>query len=268
MEKSPDAFRTISEVSDWLDTPAHVLRFWESRFSQVKPVKRAGGRRYYRPSDMLLLGGIKKLLHEDGMTIRGVQKILREQGVKHVSSLSAPLTGGPVIDLAPEAPMAEDVAPEAAEDNVVSLKVPEAPDAAPAAAETPPRPEEAAPDAHAPEEAAKDSATPGARAEPAAEAPASEPEPAPPAPPEPAPEAAPPRETEQQEMAFLDAPPLGADLPQSDPADDALPLTGPPLSARLRDTALRRRLRGTQGPALNAALERLTSLAGRMSDGG
>ena len=74
MEKSAEAFRTISEVSEILDTPAHVLRFWESRFSQVKPVKRAGGRRYYRPNDVALLGGIKKLLHEDGLTIRGVQK--------------------------------------------------------------------------------------------------------------------------------------------------------------------------------------------------
>ncbi|WP_347313344.1 MerR family transcriptional regulator [Defluviimonas sp. SAOS-178_SWC] len=88
MEKSAEAFRTISEVSEYLDTPAHVLRFWESRFSQVKPVKRAGGRRYYRPTDLALLGGIKKLLHEDGLTIRGVQKILKEQGVRHVASLS------------------------------------------------------------------------------------------------------------------------------------------------------------------------------------
>jgi len=91
MAKSPDAFRTISEVSEWLDTPTHVLRFWESRFTQVKPVKRAGGRRYYRPADMLLLGGIKHLLHSDGITIRGVQKILREQGIKHVAGLSASL---------------------------------------------------------------------------------------------------------------------------------------------------------------------------------
>lgn len=116
MDKSPDAFRTISEVADWLGTPAHVLRFWESRFSQVKPVKRAGGRRYYRPSDMVLLGGIKKLLHDDGMTIRGVQKLLREHGVRYVASMSPQIEGvdpveppresvGPV----PAAPMAEDV---------------------------------------------------------------------------------------------------------------------------------------------------------------
>ena len=88
MAKSAEAFRTISEASDLLDTPAHVLRFWESRFTQVKPVKRAGGRRYYRPSDLALLGGIKKLLHEDGMTIRGVQKILREHGIRHVAAMS------------------------------------------------------------------------------------------------------------------------------------------------------------------------------------
>ncbi len=91
MKKSPEAFRTISEVADWLDVPTHVLRFWESRFSQVKPVKRAGGRRYYRPTDMRLIGGIKRLLHDDGMTIRSVQKLLREEGVKHVAEFSQPL---------------------------------------------------------------------------------------------------------------------------------------------------------------------------------
>jgi DNA-binding transcriptional MerR regulator len=88
MEKSPDAFRTISEVAEILETPAHVLRFWESRFPQIRPVKRAGGRRYYRPSDVALLTGIKHLLHDEGLTIRGVQKMLREQGVRHVAGLS------------------------------------------------------------------------------------------------------------------------------------------------------------------------------------
>jgi len=88
MDKSPDAFRTISEVADALETPAHVLRFWESRFPQIKPVKRAGGRRYYRPADVALLGGIRHLLHHEGMTIRGVQKILREQGVRHVAAMA------------------------------------------------------------------------------------------------------------------------------------------------------------------------------------
>jgi DNA-binding transcriptional MerR regulator len=88
MDKSPDAFRTISEVAVVLDTPAHVLRFWESRFPQIRPVKRAGGRRYYRPSDVALLTGIKRLLHEEGLTIRGVQKILRDHGVRHVAGLT------------------------------------------------------------------------------------------------------------------------------------------------------------------------------------
>jgi len=87
MDKSPEAFRTISEVAEALETPAHVLRFWESRFPQIRPVKRAGGRRYYRPSDVALLSGIRHLLHDQGMTIRGVQKVLREQGVRHVASL-------------------------------------------------------------------------------------------------------------------------------------------------------------------------------------
>ena len=91
MAKSADAFRTISEVADWLGVQAHVLRFWESKFTQVKPVKRAGGRRYYRPQDMRLLGGIRKLLHDDGMTIKGVQKTLRDQGMAYVASLSDPL---------------------------------------------------------------------------------------------------------------------------------------------------------------------------------
>ena len=106
MAKSPDAFRTIREVSDWLDTPAHVLRFWESKFTQVKPVKRAGGRRYYRPDDMLLLGGIKRLLHEDGMTIKGVQKKLRVEGIKSVSGLSQDLDveGAKIIEATAVAP--------------------------------------------------------------------------------------------------------------------------------------------------------------------
>lgn len=102
MAKSADAFRTISEVADWLGVPTHVLRFWESKFPQVKPVKRAGGRRYYRPSDMLLLAGIRVLLHDDGMTIRGVQKILREKGVKHVVAMADREVAGSEEDAAPE----------------------------------------------------------------------------------------------------------------------------------------------------------------------
>lgn len=83
-QKSPDAFRTISEVSVDLDVPQHVLRFWEGKFTQIRPLKRGGGRRYYRPEDVDLLRGIQHLLYGDGYTIKGVQKLLRENGVKHV----------------------------------------------------------------------------------------------------------------------------------------------------------------------------------------
>ncbi|PCH82391.1 MAG: MerR family transcriptional regulator [Hyphomicrobiales bacterium] len=88
MPKAADAFRTISEVADDLNLPQHVLRFWESRFSQIRPMKRGGGRRYYRPDDVALLFGIRTLLHEQGYTIKGVQKILKDQGIKFVLSLS------------------------------------------------------------------------------------------------------------------------------------------------------------------------------------
>ncbi|MGB0921519.1 MAG: MerR family transcriptional regulator [Alphaproteobacteria bacterium] len=84
MAKADDALKTISEVADELDVPQHVLRFWESKFSQIKPMKRAGSRRYYRPADLALLRGIQHLLHEDGMTIKGVQKMLKDGGVTAV----------------------------------------------------------------------------------------------------------------------------------------------------------------------------------------
>lgn len=86
-QKSAQAFRTISEVAELLAVPAHVLRFWETRFSQIQPVKRGGGRRYYRPEDINLLRGIQDLLHVQGMTIKGVQKVLKERGLKHVVGL-------------------------------------------------------------------------------------------------------------------------------------------------------------------------------------
>lgn len=91
MKKAPEAFRTISEVAEILETPAHVLRFWESKFYQIRPVKRAGGRRYYRPDDVALINGIRTLLQEQGMTIRGVQRVLQEQGAKHVATLGGAL---------------------------------------------------------------------------------------------------------------------------------------------------------------------------------
>ena len=102
MDKAPDAFRTISEVADDLKVPQHVLRFWESRFTQIKPMKRAGGRRYYRPDDVDLLRGIHHLLYGEGYTIRGVQRLLRDQGLKFVQSVWQPgadqPSHGPVDD--------------------------------------------------------------------------------------------------------------------------------------------------------------------------
>ncbi len=90
MSKAADAFRTISEVAEDLDVPKHVLRFWEARFPQIKPMKRGGGRRYYRPADLDLLRGIRHLLHDEGYTIKGVQKILREQGLDAVKTCWQP----------------------------------------------------------------------------------------------------------------------------------------------------------------------------------
>ncbi|MFO1142009.1 MAG: MerR family transcriptional regulator [Amaricoccus sp.] len=116
MDKSPEAFRTISEVADALDVPPHVLRFWETRFVQVKPVKRGGGRRYYRPEDVRLLRGIRGLLYDDGMTIKGVQKILRERGIRHVIGLGAAGEGEAPAHLpaAVTAPMPKPRAPKVA----------------------------------------------------------------------------------------------------------------------------------------------------------
>jgi DNA-binding transcriptional MerR regulator len=88
LDKSPDAFRTISEVANDLDIPQHVLRFWETRFAQIKPMKRSGGRRYYRPDDVDLLKGIRRLLYGEGYTIRGVQRILKEHGIGSVQRLA------------------------------------------------------------------------------------------------------------------------------------------------------------------------------------
>ena len=87
MDKAPDAFRTISEVADEIDVPQHVLRFWETRFQQIKPMKRGGGRRYYRPDDVDLLRGVRHLLYGEGYTIRGVQRIMREQGAAFVQDV-------------------------------------------------------------------------------------------------------------------------------------------------------------------------------------
>lgn len=104
MEKGPDAFRTISEVAEDLGLPQHVLRFWETRFGQIKPLKRGGGRRYYRPDDVDLLRGIRHLLYGEGYTIRGVQQILREQGVRHVQSIGMAVEAEDAGRAAPAAP--------------------------------------------------------------------------------------------------------------------------------------------------------------------
>jgi DNA-binding transcriptional MerR regulator len=106
--KSPEAFRTISEASEELGVPQHVLRFWETKFSFVRPMKRAGGRRFYRPQDIAVLATIRRLLHEEGYTIKGVQKLHREQGLKRIASAhAAPAAAPPVYDadlFAEEAP--------------------------------------------------------------------------------------------------------------------------------------------------------------------
>lgn len=105
MEKSPDAFRTISEAADELSLPQHVLRFWETRFTNIKPLKRGGGRRYYRPEDVLLLKGIRHLLYDQGFTIKGVQRILKDQGVRFVVGIGE---GNPVGALVKDAADAEE----------------------------------------------------------------------------------------------------------------------------------------------------------------
>ena len=93
IEKSPQAFRTISEASEILSLPSHVLRFWESKFKQIKPLKRAGGRRFYRPNDILFIFGIKKLLHVDGLTISGVKRLIKENGINHIIIIGKALNG-------------------------------------------------------------------------------------------------------------------------------------------------------------------------------
>ena len=102
MQKTQDAFRTIGEVADELDLPQHVLRFWETRFTQIRPVKRAGGRRYYRPDDVQLVAAIRVLLYSEGYTIRGVQRILKEQGARAV--IAASRQGGRAPLAAPHSP--------------------------------------------------------------------------------------------------------------------------------------------------------------------
>ena len=110
MDKSPDAFRTISEAAEELDLPQHVLRFWETRFSTIKPLKRGGGRRYYRPDDAMLLRGIRHLLYDQGFTIKGVQKILKDQGPRYVIAVGEGKGIDEIVPLLEEARNAADEA--------------------------------------------------------------------------------------------------------------------------------------------------------------
>ncbi len=133
MDKSPDAFRTISEVAEDLDLPQHVLRFWETRFTQIKPLKRGGGRRYYRPDDVALIMGLKSLLYGQGYTIKGVQRILKEQGVRHVQAI-----GRGQVTPAP-APAGEREAEAAAADAAAPMPPPASAPASPNKAPSAPR---------------------------------------------------------------------------------------------------------------------------------
>lgn len=110
MDKSPDAFRTISEAAEELDLPQHVLRFWETRFATIKPLKRGGGRRYYRPEDVMLLKGIRHLLYDQGFTIKGVQRILKDQGSRYVIAVGE---GKPIEEILPMLEAIEDAEAEA-----------------------------------------------------------------------------------------------------------------------------------------------------------
>jgi DNA-binding transcriptional MerR regulator len=133
MDKAPDAYRTISEVGEDLDIAQHVLRFWETRFPQIKPLKRGGGRRYYRPDDVELLKGIRHLLYREGYTIKGVQRILKEQGAKAVQAVGR--AGSLVPGLGPASPedAFDDFVPQASPQPVYSAPAPSPPpQAAPA----------------------------------------------------------------------------------------------------------------------------------------
>ena len=109
--KSPEAFRTISEVAETLHAPQHVLRFWETRFSQIRPMKRGGGRRFYRPADVDLLKGIRHLLYGQGYTIRGVQRILKEQGTAHVVEIGRGTVQAREPEVAPDEPRSIAITP-------------------------------------------------------------------------------------------------------------------------------------------------------------
>jgi DNA-binding transcriptional MerR regulator len=138
MEKTQDAFRTIGEVAEELDLPQHVLRFWETKFTQIRPIKRAGGRRYYRPDDVQLVAAIRVLLYSEGYTIKGVQRILKEQGARAVVAASRGGVRGPQAGRLDAAPLA---AESPRQDSLADSLAPLAPPGSSAA----PSPAEAAP---------------------------------------------------------------------------------------------------------------------------
>ncbi|MFE1602264.1 MerR family transcriptional regulator [Methylobacterium sp. ID0610] len=120
-DKAPDAFRTISEVAEELDLPQHVLRFWETRFAQIRPLKRGGNRRYYRPDDVDLLRGVRRLLYGQGYTIRGVQRILRERGMRFVQAVGRGEEVAPAAFAEAEPPREETPGPPLAPEDRAAL---------------------------------------------------------------------------------------------------------------------------------------------------
>lgn len=245
MAKSADAFRTISEVAEILQVPAHVLRFWESKFSQVKPVKRAGGRRYYRPDDIRLLSGIRTLLHDDGMTIKGVQKILRERGTAHVAEMAP--TPSDMQSGMPEPAVSETTGAEV-------LSFDRRNGAAPGADAEPPPPESAPDDTDADASGADSEAQKAPDAAPSApppEAPEHATESAPEPDRHPAPPDAAAPEPEVGAPAAPALPPL-PDLP--DDPDDTVPAPPGALAA----------LAGLHGPVSADLATRLSAIAARL----
>ena len=122
MAKGPEAFRTISEAADELGVPQHVLRFWETRFSFIRPMKRAGGRRFYRPQDIVVLRGVQRLLHDQGYTIKGVQKLLREGALKGDGRAVAAAPAAPRVERRPAAAAAAAAPPDGLRDVLVDLR--------------------------------------------------------------------------------------------------------------------------------------------------
>lgn len=246
--KGAQAFRTIREVADWLGVEAHVLRFWESKFPQIKPVKRAGGRRYYRPADMHLIGGIKVLLHDEGYTIRGVQRLMKEDGQEAVIAKAPPLDEGegPVSDADA---WAEDAAKDAAAARAEAAEA----DQADLPFDMPPEPDETAVDADEARadaaempDAAPEDAPPPEPAEPEQDVSdrADEPEPEPVSEPAPEPEPKPEPEPAAEPDAALDP----------TPASDAPAAPGDVLAA------LADRLSATPARPRNAAKKSIAAL--------